>query len=91
MFVLLINQPFTYVAAFGKFTNVSYETPRWLKKRFGYFAYLLGGLKELKGKTNLYSLKYEINGKVQEGKYSFILISNANRIAGLITFIMILN
>ncbi len=80
------NQPFTYVAAFGKFTNVSYETPRWLKKRFGYFAYLLGGLKELKGKTNLYSLKYEINGKVQEGKYSFILISNANRIAGINNF-----
>lgn len=78
--------PFTYVAAFGKFTNISYETPRWLKKKLGYLAYLIEGLKEIKGKTKLYHLKYEVDGKVLEGVYSFMLISNANRIAGINNF-----
>lgn len=80
------DKPFTYVAAFGKFTNISYETPRWLKKRFGYLAYLIEGLKEIGGKTKLYHLKYEVDGKTYEGNYSFILISNANRIAGINNF-----
>lgn len=80
------DKPFTYVAAFGKFTNISYETPRWLKKRLGYLAYLIEGLKEIRGKTKLYHLKYEVNGVTFEGNYSFILISNANRIAGINNF-----
>ena len=35
------NQPFVYVAGFGKFVNISYETPRHLKKKYGYLAYLI--------------------------------------------------
>lgn len=85
--VCLINgQPFVYVAGFGKFANISYETPRELKKRFGYLAYLIEGLKELNGETKLYDLKYTVNGKTYEGKYSFIMISNANRIGGIDNF-----
>lgn len=80
------DKPFTYVAAFGKFTNISYETPRWLKKKLGYLAYLIEGLKEIRGKTKLYHLKYEVDGKIYEGNYSFMLISNANRIAGINNF-----
>lgn len=80
------DQPFVYVAGFGKFVNVSYETPRELKKKFGYLAYLIEGLKELNGETNLYDLKYTINDKTYEGLYSFIMISNANRIAGIDNF-----
>lgn len=80
------DKPFTYVAAFGKFTNISYETPQWLKKNLGYLAYLIGGIKEINHTTKLYNLKYEINGKKYEGKYSFMIISNANRIAGINNF-----
>lgn len=80
------NIPFTYCAAFGKFTNVSYDTPRNLKKRFGYLAYLIEGLKEIQGKAKLYKLNYEIDNKKYEDAFSFILISNANRIAGINNF-----
>ena len=78
--------PFTYVAAFGNFTAVSYDTPRKLKRRFGYLAYLLTGLKEINHKTKLYNIKYTVDGKTSVDKYSFIIISNANRIAGINNF-----
>lgn len=83
---LLNGHPFVYVAGFGKFVNVSYETPRNLKKRFGYLAYLIEGLKEFQGKTILYDIDCEVNGEHFSGKYSFILVSNANRIAGIDNF-----
>lgn len=77
------GEPFTYVAALGKFTNVSYDTPRHLKKRFGYLAYLIEGLKEFSGKPRLYNIEYKANDIEESGRYSFVLISNANRIAGI--------
>lgn len=80
------DQPFTYVAALGKFTNVSYDTPRWMKKKFGYLAYLIEGIKELKIIPKLYSIEYEVNGKNYQGDYSFLLISNANQIGGIRNF-----
>lgn len=83
---LINNHPFVYVAGFGKFVNISYQTPRDMKKRFGYLAYLIEGLKEFQGKTKLYDLDYEVNGERFSGKYSFILVSNANRIAGIDNF-----
>ena len=83
---MINNHPFTYVAALGKFTNISYDTPRYLKKKFGYFAYLIEGLKELNKAPQLHHIKYEIDGNIYEGKYSCILISNANRIAGINNF-----
>ena len=78
--------PFTYCAAFGKLTNVSYETPKNLKKRFGYLAYVIKGLKEINNKTKLYDIRYNVNGEIDTSKVSFVLISNANRIAGINNF-----
>lgn len=78
--------PFTYVAAFGKLTNVSYETPKKLKKRFGYLAYLIMGLREINHKTKLHNIKYTIDKETIIDKYSFVLISNANRIGGINNF-----
>ena len=79
---LINNQPFFYVAGFGKFINVPYQTSRKLKKKLGHFAYLINGAKEFFQTTKLYELEYKINGKTYQGLYSLILISNANRIAG---------
>ena len=85
--ICMINRhPFVYVAGLGKFVNISYDTPRELKKKFGYLAYLIEGLKEFSGKTKLYDIEYEVNGEIYSGKYSFMLISNANRIAGIDNF-----
>lgn len=79
---LINNQPFMYVAGFGKFINVPYETSRNLKKKLGHFAYLINGIKEFFNKTKLYELEYTINNTTYRGLYTLILISNANRIAG---------
>ena len=78
--------PFTYCAAFGKLTNISYETPKTMKKKYGYLAYLIYGLKEIRGKIKLYDISYEINGEEKNDKVSFALVSNANRIAGINNF-----
>lgn len=79
---LINNQPFFYVAGFGKFINVPYQTSRKLKKKFGHLAYIINGIKEFFQTTKLYELEYTVNGKTYQGFYSLILISNANRIAG---------
>lgn len=80
------DKPFVYVAGFGKFMNVPYETSRELKKKIGYLAYLVEGAKEFVNPTRLYDLTYEIDGEVYNGLYSFMIISNANRIAGINNF-----
>lgn len=76
------GHPFVYVAGFGKFLNVPYDTPREQKIKFGYLAYLANGIKELFSKTNLYDLTYEINGEKHTGLYTFATITNATRVAG---------
>ena len=80
------GHPFVYVAGFGKFMQVSYETPRKLKKTYGQTAYVFEGLKDFLRPTKLYKLSYKINGIEKQGYYSFMLISNANRIAGINNF-----
>lgn len=77
------SRPFVYSAAIGKFVNISYDTPRNLKKKYGYFAYLIMAFKEFKGKTKLYDITYKINGEEINDKASFVMISNANHIAGI--------
>ena len=44
---LINNKPFVYVATIGKFADIPYETPRELKKKFGYLAYVSEGIKSL--------------------------------------------
>lgn len=80
------DRPFVYTAGFGKFVCVSYNTPSHLKKRFGYFAYLVEGIKEFNDETKMFDIKYKIDDKEYSGSYSLILISNANRIAGINNF-----
>lgn len=77
---------FVYVASFGKFMEIPYETPQKLKHRIGHAAYLISGTKELFKKTPKYDVTYEIDGVKHNGKYTFIIISNANRIAGINNF-----
>ena len=80
---MINNHPFIYVAGIGKFTNLSYETPRDLKKKIGHLAYIKEGLREIFKKTKLYDISYEINNEEYRGLFSLVLISNANHIAGI--------
>lgn len=80
------NRPFIYVATIGKFAEIPYETPRKLKKKFGYLAYLGEGIKAFFNKTKLLDVTYEIDGTEYRGLFSFMILSSANRIAGINNF-----
>ena len=80
------DRPFVYSAGFGKFMNIPYETPRELKKRLGHLAYIKEGIKDFLRKVKLYDVSYEIDGEKYRGLFSFALITNANRVAGINNF-----
>lgn len=81
--IMLNGNPFVYVAAFGNFINVTFDTPKKWKERFGRLAYILFGFTELKERIKRHYLKYTVDGKEHEGKYSYIFITNSNRIGGV--------
>lgn len=80
------GRPFVYVAALGKFVDVAYDTPRKLKKKIGYFAYIINAIKSFSDKTHLFEMSYEANGEKITGLYSLALICNAKRIGGFQVF-----
>lgn len=78
----LNGQPFVYVAAFGAFTQVSYDTPQNLKNTFGHLAYIMEGIASLPTITP-YHLKVEYDGHVLEDDFYFGMVSNAFSIGGI--------
>lgn len=80
------DKPFVYSAGFGKFMSIPYETPRELKKRIGHFAYIREGARDFFRKVKLYDVTYEIDDEKYRGLFSFALITNANRVAGINNF-----
>ena len=80
------GNPFVYVAGVGKFVNIAYDTPRDMKKKWGYLAYLINAVKSFNSKTKLFEVTYTINGEVYRGLYSFMLICNASRMGGIDVF-----
>ena len=74
---------FTYVAAFGAFTDVSYETPQQSKQALGHLAYLLEGMNRLP-KLPHYRTKVEMDVKTVEGDYIFGGVTNSTSVAGLV-------
>ena len=74
---------FTYVAAFGAFTEVSYETPQDQKNVLGRLAYFLEALTRLPSLTH-YQTRIEYDGGVLEGDYLFCAVTNSRSVAGLI-------
>ena len=79
----LNDTPFIYVACLGDYIDLAYNTPRELKKKYGKIAYVMYGLKQLRNRIHLYNVKYKVDGKEYEGKYSFFFITNSSRIAGV--------
>ena len=72
---------FNYVAGFGAFCNVSYETKQELKKQIGNLAYIIKALHEIPN-LHPYHVKMNLDGKVFEKNLMFGLIINGNRVAG---------
>ena len=76
------DRPFIYVACLGDYIDMSYNTPRELKKKYGKISYIMYGLKQLRNKINTYNIKYKIDGKEYTGNYAFFFITNSSRVAG---------
>ena len=74
---------FTYVAAFGAFTDVSYNTPQQFKNVFGHLAYVLKGASEL-ANLKSYRLRVEHDGGTLEGEFLYVMVSNTISVGGLI-------
>ncbi len=81
--VMINGRPFVYVAAFGNYINISFDTPKKWTEIFGRLAYILFGFLGLKEKIRMYKIKYTIDGKVREGDFSFIFITNSSRVGGV--------
>ena len=75
---------FTYVAAFGAFTDVSYETPQQNKQALGHLAYILEGMNRL---TRLPHCRCRVEldgGVVEEDDFIFGGVTNSLSVAGLV-------
>ncbi len=76
------GRPFTYIASFGIFTQASCNTNQKMKNDFGFLAYVIGSLKEIKNIKGEH-LKITANGKTWEDDYIFGAIVNSTSFAGL--------
>ncbi len=76
---------FTYVAAFGLFTDVTYETDQDAKNLIGAAAYVLEGAKRLATPIPKYNITVEHDSGIVIGDYILGMISNSISIAGLRT------
>lgn len=77
------NQIFTYVAGFGNFVNIAYDTPRRLKKKFGKLGYIIYGLNAVRDSLKFFDVTYKVNGVECTGRYSLIFVTNSDHIAGV--------
>ena len=75
------QQTFAYVAAFGLFTDVSYETSQDLKNILGHLAYVLEGAKRLLD-IKAYHMKVTTESGVIEDNFIYGMITNSRSVGG---------
>lgn len=73
---------FVYVAAFGLFTDVTYETDQNLKNRLGYAAYLAEAVKRLKS-LEVLPLTITYDGNVIRDNFLVGMITNSASVGGI--------
>ena len=72
---------FVYIAAFGIFTDVSYETDQAVKNVLGHMAYILEGAKRIFNIPS-YKFKVEHDGEVIEDEFIFGMVTNSRSVGG---------
>ena len=75
------DNSFIYVAAFGIFTEVSYQTNQELKNLLGHAAYILEGAKSLLD-IAAYEMRVEYEDIVLEGEFIFGMVTNSISVGG---------
>lgn len=72
---------FVYIAAFGLFTDVSYETDQAMKNVLGHMAYLLEGAKRIFNVPS-YRVKVSHDGEEFEDEFIFGMVTNSRSVGG---------
>ena len=72
---------FVYVAAFGLFTEVSYQTSQQMKNILGHAAYILEGAKHLMDITS-YTMKVSHDGEIIEDEFIYDQLPFGRRLQG---------
>lgn len=72
---------FVYIAAFGLFTDVSYETKQEMKNILGHMAYILEGITRLSS-IKSYHVTVTADGKRFEGDYLYGMVTNSHSVGG---------
>ncbi len=72
---------FVYVAAFGMFTEVSYQTSQDMKNMLGHAAYILEGAKQIWDIPS-YRMQVEYDGNVLYDEFIFGMITNSMSVGG---------
>lgn len=72
---------FIYIAAFGLFTDVSYETNQEMKNVLGHMAYILEGVKRL-STVKSYHVKVTCGERTIEDDFMFGMVTNSLSVGG---------
>lgn len=75
------NDTFIYIAGFGVFTEISYDTPQELKNVLGHAAYILSAAKSLASIPS-YLMQIEANGEIIQDRFVYGMITNSLSVAG---------
>lgn len=76
------DKTFNYVAAFGAFTDVSYDTPQVTKNALGSMAYIFEGIKRLSSLPS-YDVKITYDGGEIKEQVFLCMVMNTTSIAGM--------
>ncbi len=72
---------FVYIAAFGAFTEVSYQTNQQVKNVLGHLAYVLEGVKRLPSLKS-YEMEVEADGQLYQGSFLYGMVTNSISVGG---------
>lgn len=72
---------FVYIAAFGLFTDVSYQTKQEVKNVLGHLAYVLEGTKRLFNVPS-YRIRVSYDGQTLEDEFIFGMVTNSRSVGG---------
>lgn len=72
---------FVYIAAFGLFTDVSYETRQEIKNVLGHMAYVVEGMKRISA-IESFHFKVSYDDKVIEDDFIFGMVTNSVSVGG---------
>lgn len=75
------DDTFAYIAAFGAFTDVAYQTEQTWKNALGHIAYVLEGARRLFD-IKSYSLEIEANGEIYKDEYIYGMVTNSKSVGG---------